>query len=376
MKQSHTSVSTLPHGGILAVAASAIALGAQLGILALVMPSAAPQAHAATKPAGVGALVMLPESQVGSELSIAASATPFPPSSLGSDRGTAIALESAPELDRILDSAAAQGRHPADVDRAIGVASEPIVDTELAMLALHTEVGSAEVPEPLQLPLLAALSEPQAEPRSEPNVEAEVATVVSDAAGPEAQTALATPALEEAESPAVDDSPVAGSVPSISQPTTEVATGLSPSAPELQPQDEETAGELSGPEPASATGIAWMQQAEPRDWTLQLVATRSLERIVALASKHALPSERTLVVQSERSGRPWYALVHGVFPDFESAAAAGSELGARLGEGEAWIRRIDEVRGAAVSLQATGVSTVDSVPERAATGPAGAGLRG
>ena len=353
---------SLPRAGSLAAAAAAIALGAQLGMLVLVLPSPAPAAFAASVPSR--SAVVSQGFGIGPEAPAAVPAPPArsPQSAPAELRVTETVVQTAaqpalaPELARIL------GTRPMTPPAAATAAVPAAAEEAQAGLAPDMDWGPAASRQPQHDSELAEGPERAPKPTVAPGL-GPVGPSLADrnAARPVPGTVLAEPA---APVPAAASEPVA----TPARPQLPSLASAEPEVPLTEALPVTAAAKL--PEDAAGEPAAnWMAEADPRAWTVQLAATRSRADLLQLAAHHGLPATRTLVIETERSGRPWYALVYGAYPSFDSAAAVGRELGGRLGEGEAWIRRVAEVRTAARSLEPVGVAEAAASETGAAPPP-------
>ena len=72
---------------------------------------------------------------------------------------------------------------------------------------------------------------------------------------------------------------------------------------------------------------------------LQLIGVRSRDEVRAFIAEHDLPEPLYLRSETYR-GRPWYALIHSLHEDMESAAAARDALPADLARLDLWLREL------------------------------------
>lgn len=323
--------------GGLALGAVVVALGTQLGMVALVLPAPVPQARAAV---------------VSPDTSLSVDADPRP----GSQLTLPAPVDDNPGSGQA-ELAAGNTASPVLSDANAGTPSA--VQTEAAESEAETAaVASLSAPLPPDGWLRAALTvadsaasgrPPEAAPSKAATAEVESA---GGSAVPATQQASAPASAASPEPPAIPIGPAPVSVPAVAEATTPPAPEPTAAAATVRESAAMAdAGQLPTPNPS-----AWLAEAPDRHWVVQLAASRSRERVERLASTHRLSQLRTLMVETERSGRPWYSLIHGVHADFETAAAVGRDLAHQFGEGEPWIRRVQEVRSAAVTMVPVGAA--------------------
>ncbi len=83
---------------------------------------------------------------------------------------------------------------------------------------------------------------------------------------------------------------------------------------------------------------AWVWSQNPNQYTIQLAGASDEASIEAVMRGLSLPGE-LVVVQSQRNGQPWYALVYGRFATMEAAKGTITRLPASLKKAGPWIRR-------------------------------------
>jgi len=84
--------------------------------------------------------------------------------------------------------------------------------------------------------------------------------------------------------------------------------------------------------------IAWVWSQDPNHFTVQLAAAESERAIEAVMRRMNLPGE-LVVVQSERHGKQWYALIYGSFASMDAARAIIERLPVPLKQAGPWPRR-------------------------------------
>ncbi len=108
------------------------------------------------------------------------------------------------------------------------------------------------------------------------------------------------------------------------------------------PQTE--AGAPNGAEPAGPSAFERMLLDAPTDnFTVQLLASRSEQGVADFIASSQL-GEIHGYYETRRERRPWFVVVYGMYPDWETAMAARARLAGAHGALEPWIRRISNVR--------------------------------
>jgi len=87
----------------------------------------------------------------------------------------------------------------------------------------------------------------------------------------------------------------------------------------------------------------WLLAQNPNHYTLQLVAMSKEHTIKNYLKKHNF-SEDAGYYYSERNGKSWHAVFHGIYPDRQSAKKAANQLAKSQGIKEAWIRKLKTVQ--------------------------------
>ena len=87
---------------------------------------------------------------------------------------------------------------------------------------------------------------------------------------------------------------------------------------------------------------AWLWSQDPETFTLQIMAGGSmkpLQRYVDTSVKLGV----TAILKSKRDGKPWYILLHGLYPSREAARSAIGKLPKSLTGSKPWIRGFSSV---------------------------------
>ena len=88
----------------------------------------------------------------------------------------------------------------------------------------------------------------------------------------------------------------------------------------------------------------WLMAQKPSDFTLQLIGVGQLKSIDQFVAQHGL-KDKLFYIQTTRKGKPWYALMYGVFPDRETAKVAiKRELPKSLHKRGLWARSMESVQ--------------------------------
>ena len=93
----------------------------------------------------------------------------------------------------------------------------------------------------------------------------------------------------------------------------------------------------SAPQAIAVSDEAWLLAQNPDDYTLQLLATHSEDRLRAYLGKHRV-TERMVCFGFLRDGEQWFAAVHGAYPSKARARSSIATLPPELGERPPWIR--------------------------------------
>ncbi len=102
-----------------------------------------------------------------------------------------------------------------------------------------------------------------------------------------------------------------------------------PKVPEVRP---------ASAAPGSLTASEQWLRAQPGGaWLLQLASVLDRDSLVKLRQRKKLEDAR--IVRQQRSGRTFYVLVQGIYPDRESAQTAAAEIRQRTGINP-WVRRV------------------------------------
>jgi len=83
----------------------------------------------------------------------------------------------------------------------------------------------------------------------------------------------------------------------------------------------------------------WILKQNPEHFTLQLVAGNNIKTLRAFVQRHPL-TKPLAVYQSTRKGKPWFGLIHGIFPSKEQAINARSRLSKALRREKPWVRNL------------------------------------
>ncbi|MDF1588624.1 MAG: AAA family ATPase [Gammaproteobacteria bacterium] len=87
----------------------------------------------------------------------------------------------------------------------------------------------------------------------------------------------------------------------------------------------------------------WVLQQQGTDYTFQLMGSWQQQEVYDFVNKYALTGD-VAMLESMRNGRPWYALIYGVFNNKDEALAASKQWPAPLNTLPSWLRRFDSVQ--------------------------------
>jgi len=111
----------------------------------------------------------------------------------------------------------------------------------------------------------------------------------------------------------------------------------------------ETAGKAPQTAPKGVAdgrwGDAWLLKQKPSHYTLQLVAVKNRLAAKRFIDSHHLGRE-AVIVQISVKGRPWYAVVYGVYPSRGAAVAAARRLPREVGRMNPWPRTLASLQAA------------------------------
>lgn len=88
----------------------------------------------------------------------------------------------------------------------------------------------------------------------------------------------------------------------------------------------------------------WILSQNPTYYTLQLVAGYQRSSIDRFIDIFPQLNDELAYFHSYNKGKDWHTLVYGVYPDYESAGAAATQLSPQLGRIKPWIRQIKSVQ--------------------------------
>lgn len=195
---------------------------------------------------------------------------------------------------------------------------------------------------------VAELPEPKLEPQLEPSP-----AVVDEAADRQAGVEPVT------ESETLPDEAAPASLPVEAQ--AESGSENQPAAQDAQPETPSESAQtvaVSEPEEVRASpradsstapisgrdgGVAWLRAQAAKAYTLQLVGAREPAAIKKFIERHPLQGTYA-VFERELSGKPWYSLVFGSYPDRDSAIVARDSLPEGLRSDDVWPRTFESIQ--------------------------------
>jgi len=166
--------------------------------------------------------------------------------------------------------------------------------------------------------------------------------------------------------PDIDDSLENGAIPSKMEESESMSEQLASEPAEVQVVEEPAPVEKppSHPEPIAADTVTkevsvpspkpalegpqfkreqWLLKQRPNAYTLQILATGSESSVREFARKHQLSSD-VYYFKTRRNGRPWVALLFGLYEDRSAASAVLNMLPEPLREAGAWPRSMASVQ--------------------------------
>jgi DamX protein len=96
---------------------------------------------------------------------------------------------------------------------------------------------------------------------------------------------------------------------------------------------------------ASIKREPWLQQQKSTAYTLQLIGVGDEQAAKAFIQRYPLPGP-TAYFMTQREGRPWYSVVHGLYRDRAAAIKGKGSLPEPLRDGSAWPRSLDSIQAA------------------------------
>ncbi len=89
----------------------------------------------------------------------------------------------------------------------------------------------------------------------------------------------------------------------------------------------------------------WINQQHPNVWTLQLLGARDTQTLVKFVRDYR-PGNPTAWYRTLLSGKPYYVLIHGQYPDRDAAQAAVNNMPIRLKKLKPWAKTMKVVQKA------------------------------
>ncbi|MEJ1389458.1 MAG: AAA family ATPase [Candidatus Sedimenticola sp. (ex Thyasira tokunagai)] len=99
------------------------------------------------------------------------------------------------------------------------------------------------------------------------------------------------------------------------------------------------------PPPTAERREAWLQVQNPGSYTLQLIGVQSEQAAYAFTARHKV-EQVSAIFKTEREGKPWFSVVHGVYADRDAAVAAREVLPAGVRSGAVWPRSFASIQQA------------------------------
>ncbi len=98
--------------------------------------------------------------------------------------------------------------------------------------------------------------------------------------------------------------------------------------------------------PVSADTIRqehWILQQNPKEYTLQLLATINETSLIDFIKKHNIQAE-VAYYRSKKSGKTWYSLVYGTYNTYSLAQQTVQELPPKLKKLKPWVRNFSQIQ--------------------------------
>jgi septal ring-binding cell division protein DamX len=122
----------------------------------------------------------------------------------------------------------------------------------------------------------------------------------------------------------------------------QIRAQLEAQAAQLEALAERPADQMVEPAPApDEPGSRWSEARRSGLYTLQLGGFQRQESLDWFLKRHKITGE-TAVHETQRRGRPWWAVLRGIYGSFGEAAAAIGELPADLVAHGPWVRKIPD----------------------------------
>ncbi len=99
----------------------------------------------------------------------------------------------------------------------------------------------------------------------------------------------------------------------------------------------------SGKSVQSIKSQAWLTAQRPESYTLQIIGVSDEQAALQFIRSRKFKAE-VVYYESRRNGRPWFSVLHGVYPDRDAAMAAIEHLPASLRKIGAWPRSLGSVQ--------------------------------
>lgn len=124
-------------------------------------------------------------------------------------------------------------------------------------------------------------------------------------------------------------------------------TSATPPAPAAAPPPEFPSQPEAAAEPPAHPRAAlqredWIARQDPLTYTLQLLSSMDQDALLGFVRSH--PLNDLAYFESQREGRPWYSLIHGIFPDTAAARTAAEALPPELRKLRPWIRKLGDIQ--------------------------------
>lgn len=243
-----------------------------------------------------------------------------------------------PASDRPVPDSVAEDRVPVRAEPSEPVAEEP------GPVVAEADVD-AEATAPLLLPV-PVRPEPAVSDAPKAGEETGEAAIPATppASGGSVAAAMVEPHAGDGSRPAVAGAPAPESAQP-AEPAEPPAAPVKESVAAPQVARAEPPAPVAPAAPASA-GIhreSWLKQQSPGAVTLQVLGVSNEASLKRFLDQHKLPGPMAYF-HTTRNGKPWFVLVHGVYPDRDAAKAAVAALPEVLRKGSPWPRTFESIQ--------------------------------
>lgn len=167
---------------------------------------------------------------------------------------------------------------------------------------------------------------------------------------PERTAAVPAPALVPAVAEVVPPAPPRAAAPVAAprpEPRPESGSQAGSGAePEPEPVKEAARAQPAADETPALEGNAWLRAQNPAFYTIQLAGADKREDVDEFITRYALPG-KVMVVEVQRSGRPWYMVLYNSYPSWGEARRELESLPPQLSRNDPFARSFGSVQAIA-----------------------------